>query len=121
MPNVIVESYFVSSVDYLNNVELKDANQLQHLLQQLPQHLELLIFKASKTIYPGQEVFINYGQAYWDYKQVYDKKLPQIEIQRSFDQLYFEYFDLKSKYTNLMHNYHDAMDRLEYIESYLFP
>ena len=68
------------------------------LAKELPDFIETMVFTTIEDIYPGQELFVDYGQNYWaDKENMKVRQLTQESMSRHLDLLQVEVSEMKSE------------------------
>ena len=113
--NCAVESLFVETSSLSLSGSRDDGDDMM-----MPKHLEILYFRATADIYPGEELFIDYGESYWSFKESHDVEFSPPRKQDSFLQLSRNYDKLLGKFNLLRQKFLDLSDRLEDMEELFY-
>ena len=119
IPNCFISTFFMPKNQIFNkNSRHHKIKSSSIHYKKLPKYIETISFFASRDIYPGEEIFINYGPNYWGSREKYGNSQTKIEKRR---QLSVEQFDqelsfLQGKVDFLTRFVYDLSKRLENVE-----
>ena len=125
IPNCFISTFFMPKSQIFKNFKNSKNHNNNHAIKsssthykKLPKYIETISFFASRDIYPGEEIFINYGPNYWGSREKYGNSQNKIEKRR---QLSVEQFDqelsfLQGKVDFLTRFVYDLSKRLENVE-----